>query len=172
MRRVMVIPVYYSRPKSEGHQEGDAVYDHPTPIDEEGTLKRTLESIRILANHEFQLVILVSPTNDELTIRAKDKINKILSEVNLDIQTYVFTPYELDKIRHIALEKGINNEVMNLMNLKGYANVRNMCIYTAYILGAEMAMLIDDDEIFLNEIFRFNCTTKLSKDDKTSVQLA
>ena len=54
MRRVMVIPVYYSRPKSEGHQEGDAVYDHPTPIDEEGTLKRTLESIRILANHEFQ----------------------------------------------------------------------------------------------------------------------
>lgn len=153
MRRVMVIPVYYSRPKSEGHQEGDAVYDHPTPIDEEGTLKRTLESIRILANHEFQLVILVSPTNDELTIRAKDKINKILSEVNLDIQTYVFTPYELDKIRHIALEKGINNEVMNLMNLKGYANVRNMCIYTAYILGAEMAMLIDDDEIFEKENF-------------------
>ena len=48
MRRVMVIPVYYSRPKSEGHQDGDSVYDHPTPIDEDGTLKRTLESIESL----------------------------------------------------------------------------------------------------------------------------
>ena len=56
MRRVMVIPVYYSRPKSEGHQDGDSVYDHPTPIDEDGTLKRTLESIRIIKNQDFQLV--------------------------------------------------------------------------------------------------------------------
>ena len=79
MRRVMVIPVYYSRPKSEGHQDGDSVYDHPTPIDEDGTLKRTLESIRIIKNQDFQLVILVSPTSEELTDRAKEKVNKILS---------------------------------------------------------------------------------------------
>ena len=148
MRRVMVIPVYYSRPKSEGHQEGDAVYDHPTPIDEEGTLKRTLESVKILTNHDFQLVIIVSPTTDTLTTIAKEKISKILTEVNLDIQTFIFTPNELDKIRNIAIEKGINDNVLNLMNIKGYANVRNMCIYTAYILGAEMAILIDDDELF------------------------
>ena len=37
MRRVMVIPVYYSRPKSEGHQDGDEEKEHPTPREEDGT---------------------------------------------------------------------------------------------------------------------------------------
>ena len=153
MRRVMVIPVYYSRPKSEGHQDGDSVYDHPTPIDEDGTLKRTLESIRIIKNQDFQLVILVSPTSEELTDRAKEKVNKILSEVNLDIQTFIFTPAELEKIKALAAEQDVEKSVIKLMNIRGYANVRNMCIYTAYILGAEMAMLIDDDELFEKEDF-------------------
>ena len=153
MRRVMVIPVYYSRPKSEGHQDGDSVYDHPTPIDEDGTLKRTLESIRIIKNQDFQLVILVSPTSEELTDRAKEKVNKILSEVNLDIQTFIFTPAELEKIKALATEQDVDQSVIKLMNIRGYANVRNMCIYTAYILGAEMAMLIDDDELFEKEDF-------------------
>jgi len=149
----MVIPVYYSRPKSEGHQDGDSVYDHPTPIDEDGTLKRTLESIRIIKNQDFQLVILVSPTSEELTDRATEKVNKILSEVNLDIQTFIFTPAELEKIKALATKQDVDQSVIKLMNISGYANVRNMCIYTAYILGAEMAMLIDDDELFEKEDF-------------------
>ncbi len=153
MRRVMVIPVYYSRSKSEGHQDGDSVYDHPTPIDEDGTLKRTLESIRIIKNKDFQLVILVSPTSEEFTEKAKEKVNRILTEVNLDIQTFIFTPTELERIKDIAVKQNINENVINLLDISGYANVRNMCIYTAYILGAEMAMLIDDDEVFEKEEF-------------------
>ena len=48
MRKVVVIPTYWSREKDEGWQEGDAVYDHPTPLDDEGTLRRTLESMKLL----------------------------------------------------------------------------------------------------------------------------
>ena len=94
-----------------------------------------------------------SATSEELTDRAKEKVNKILSEVNLDIQTFIFTPAELEKIKALATEQDVDQSVIKLMNIRGYANVRNMCIYTAYILGAEMAMLIDDDELFEKEDF-------------------
>ena len=73
--------------------------------------------------------------------------------MNLDIQTFIFTPAELEKIKALAAEQDVDLSVIKLMNIRGYANVRNMCIYTAYILGAEMAMLIDDDELFEKEDF-------------------
>lgn len=153
MRTVMVIPVYYSRSKKDGHVEGDAVYDHPTPIDEDGTLKRTLESIKILNNQDFQLALIVSPTSEDLTSLAKDKVRKILEEVDLDVQTFVLTPDELNQIKELAMKNNTKQEIIDIMNIKGYANVRNMCIYAAYILGAEVAVLIDDDEIFEKDNF-------------------
>ncbi len=153
MRTVMVIPVYYSRPKSEGHQDGDAVYDHPTPLDEEGTLARTLESMKILKNKDFHLVILVAPTNDNLSDRAKEKATEIVAKADFDIETFVFAPRDLSAIRELGIKAGVNSDVLDIMNMQGYANVRNMCIYTAYILGAEIAVLIDDDEIFQKENF-------------------
>ena len=44
----MVIPTYWARERSVGWKEGDAIYDHPTPLDSEGTLLRALKSIRVL----------------------------------------------------------------------------------------------------------------------------
>ena len=66
MRKVMLIPTYWSRRKDDAYHEGDAVYDHPTPIDEEGTLGRTLESMKILTQRDFKLVLLVCPTASKI----------------------------------------------------------------------------------------------------------
>ncbi len=44
----MVIPTYWTRPGDIGWQPGDAFFDHPTPINTEGTLGRTLKSLKIL----------------------------------------------------------------------------------------------------------------------------
>jgi len=63
MRTVVVIPTYWGRKKEIGFKEGDIVYDHATPVDEEGTLGRTLESMKILKKKDFKLVILICPTN-------------------------------------------------------------------------------------------------------------
>ena len=46
MRKTMIIPTYWCRRTGELWQEGDAVYDHPTPVDQEGTLERTLLSMK------------------------------------------------------------------------------------------------------------------------------
>lgn len=42
MRKTMIIPTYWCRSSGKCWQEGDAVYDHPTPVDQEGTLERPL----------------------------------------------------------------------------------------------------------------------------------
>ena len=61
MRKTMVIPTYWSRRSGEPWQEGDAIYDHPTPVDQEGTLERTLVSMKQFHEKDFKLVILICP---------------------------------------------------------------------------------------------------------------
>lgn len=58
MKTVMIIPSYWSRENSVGWKKGDAIYDHPTPLDETGTLKRLSDSISILLDPNFELRIL------------------------------------------------------------------------------------------------------------------
>ena len=37
---------------------------------------------------------------------------------------------------------------IDLLKLSGYSNVRNVCVFIPHILGSEVAVLIDDDEVF------------------------
>ena len=68
VRVMMVIPTYWARERSVGLKEGDAIYDHPTPLDNEGTLLRALKSIRVLnLVHKIivgVLVLLLMITNN------------------------------------------------------------------------------------------------------------
>lgn len=146
MKKAVVIPTYWGRKKEVGWQEGDAVYDHPTALDDEGTLARTLESMKILENKEFELIIPICPTADEIENEAVKKVTEIIKSVNLGIETYIFTPRTIREIEAILLEHGLQDA--SLLNITGYSNVRNMCIYSAQLINADVAILIDDDEIF------------------------
>ena len=68
MRISLVIPTYWGRAKAEGWKVGDAVYDHPTYLDEEGTLGKTLETNRsqtagraLLSNQGWGLAFPANP---------------------------------------------------------------------------------------------------------------
>jgi len=147
MRKVVLIPTYWSRAKKEW-KEGDAVYDHPTPIDEDGTLARTLESMKILTEKDFKLVLLICPTTPEVADAAEKRVVEMVREVNLPAETYIFTISDLARISEIMYEVDTERKIQPLLNMAGYANVRNMCLFCADILGADAAILIDDDEIF------------------------
>ncbi len=101
MRTTVVIPTYWSRATTDPWQEGDAVYDHPTPIDVEGTLGRTLESMKILNHRDFKLVIPICPTADEVEDAAEERVRDIIKKANLDIETYVFTQKNLRMIKDV-----------------------------------------------------------------------
>lgn len=148
MRKVMVIPTYWARPLGQPWQEGDAVYDHPTAIDGPETLTRTLESMRILEDRDFKLVILVCPVAPELEQAATKRVEEVIRAVNLPIETYVFTPTDLKRIAALYSETDGRKDALELFSLRGYSNVRNMCLLCGVVLTADAVLLIDDDEIF------------------------
>ena len=148
MRKVVLIPTYWSRKKEDGWHEGDAVYDHPTPIDEEGTLARTLESMEQLVVKDFKLVLLICPTTPEVEEAAEAKVVEITRRVNLKAETYIFTIPDLERITEVMSESDTQHRTASLLTMTGYANVRNICLLCADILAADAAILIDDDEVF------------------------
>jgi len=144
MRTYMVIPTYWTGP-GKAWEKGDAVYDHPTPLDKEGTLRRTLRSLEILDDQNFTLVILAAATNEKYLDEMTQKLQKMLQEEDLSVDTILVTDHSLEEIKaKMQLEK----ELADMLSLRGYSNIRNLCLFLPYILDAEVAILIDDDEVF------------------------
>ena len=148
MRKVVVIPTYWARKKSDGWQEGDAVYDHPTPLDEDGTLQRTLESMKPLKYKDFKLVLPICPTTPDIADEAEQRVIEIIRRADLKAETYVFTVGDLERVSNIVYETDTQHRTTPLLTMMGYANVRNICLLCADILAADAAILIDDDEVF------------------------
>ncbi|ABE51389.1 glycosyltransferase family 2 protein [Methanococcoides burtonii] len=148
MKLTMVIPSYWGRESSIGWLEGDAVYDHATPLDSEGTLGRAIESLVILEDTDFELVVLVAPNNMEIAEQVEQKVRDVIrSSSNADVRVHMFGPSHLEKL-HEVLKKDGMGEYCDLLSLTGYSNIRNMCLFVPHIMGSDVALLIDDDEVF------------------------
>lgn len=147
MRTTVVIPSYWSR-ADNAWEQGDAIYDHPTPINGNDTLGRTLESMKILQNKKFKLVIPICPTCRAVEEAAENRVREIVKNANLNIETYIFTAENLRNIQDILVDKGISRKDTELLDIHGYSNVRNICLYVSHVLSSEVTILIDDDEIF------------------------
>jgi hypothetical protein len=149
MKATMVIPSYWGRESSVGWQEGDAIYDHPTPLDDEGTLQRALESTAVLNDTDFTLAVLAVPTSEDIAEDVEKKVASIISTVqpNSAIELVLFGQSHLSRI-HTLLDGQGRSEYIHLLKLRGYSPVRNLCLFLPHILGSEIAVLIDDDEVF------------------------
>jgi len=147
MKVTMTIPSYWGRKRSEGWKKGDVIYDHPTPLDEEGTLRRVIESTSILNNKDSQLVIIGAATSDEISNEVEAKITSIIKETSVDVEVLFFSHSHLAKI-HNYLKKIQKEEFAQVLKLRGYPDIRNLCAFLPHLLGSEVAILIDDDEIF------------------------
>ena len=152
LKVTMVIPSYWSRESKIGWKEGDAVYDHPTLLDGENTLRRTLQSIDILEDKNFQLVVIAVATSEDIAKQVEDKVLNIIKSISLGVDVFLFGSTHLGQIHSILLSKGKKNYA-SLLSLKGYANIRNLCIFIPHILGSDVAVLIDDDEVFEDPCF-------------------
>ena len=109
MRKTMIIPTYWCRKTGDPWQEGDAVYDHPTPVDQEGTLERTLVSMKQFHEKDFKLVILICPTTPEVETAAYEQVLRIVVRAQLNAETYLFTAGDLREITEILRKAGLND---------------------------------------------------------------
>jgi hypothetical protein len=147
MKTTMVIPSYWGREKSVGWKKGDDIYDHPAPIDSEGTLLRTIESIKKLNDKDFQLAIIAVGVAEDIQIQAEKKIAEIIKLSNPGVETLLFGSSHLKQINKLLISQG-KKQYVDILQLRGYSNIRNLCVFIPHILGSEVAALIDDDEVF------------------------
>jgi hypothetical protein len=160
----MVIPTYWGRESAVGWQEGDVVYDHPTPLDMEGTLARTLKSMEILKDRDFQLLVLACATAEDIETQVEEKVRRIVANTHPStslrrersversgrrpcVEMFVVSHAQTRAMRRLLAKAGEEGG-SDLLSLRGYANVRNMCLFVPLVMGAEEVVLVDDDEVF------------------------
>lgn len=149
MKITMAIPSYWTRESNIGWKEGGAVYDHPTPLDKEGTLLRALKSLAILKDNDFQLATIAVPTSEMIAPEIENRIAGIIASASQEsgVEILLFGPSQLRQIHDLLIEQG-RNEFIEVLQLRGYSNVRNLCMFIPHVLGSDAALLIDDDELF------------------------
>lgn len=152
MKTVMAIPSYWGRKTEDGWKEGDLIFDHPTPLDEEGTLQRAIESIKILNDKDFQLVIIAAATSPDIEKAVEKKVEGIIASADVGVEILLFSHSSLRQIHQLLSSKD-KERYIPLLQLDGYSNIRNLCVFLPHILGAEIAVLIDDDEVFEDPSF-------------------
>lgn len=151
MRATIVIPSYWGRTSGESLNVKDAVYDHPTPLDLPGTLKRALESITVLENKDFNVVVLAAATSPEIARAVEEKVRSVVA----GFQNYYFPvacvshSFE-DGIRSRLEAAGVlaGTEGQDVVSLTGYSNIRNMCLTVTELARSEVAVLFDDDQVY------------------------
>jgi hypothetical protein len=164
MKVTMVIPSYWARESKNGWLKGDAVYDHPTPLDNEGTLHRAIQSIKIMKDNDFRLVVLAVAVKEDIEGQVEEKLDNIIRSASADIgiEVSLFGPSNLKKIHDLLINDG-KGEYVDLLKLSGYSNVRNLCLFVPHVLGSEIAVLIDDDQIFEDREFMTKATEFVGK---------
>jgi CRP-like cAMP-binding protein len=141
----MVIPTYWGRESDVGWQPGDVIYDHPTPLDQEGTLINAVRSLDILEDKDFSLVILACSAAEDLEKEVEERVCSLIRDTPPPVETFVISHSHLDSLHTEIVAQGMD-DLADVLSLRGYSNIRNMCLFVPYILGAEIALLIDDDE--------------------------
>jgi hypothetical protein len=135
MKLTLIIPTYWAREGLVGWKEGDAIYDHPTPLDSEGTLRRALQSFGILEDKEFQVIVIAVATAEDIEQHVEKKVATLIKSTSaqLGMDVLLFGPSHLKQIHKVLSREG-KEAYNNLLQLCGYANIRNLCIFIAHIL--------------------------------------
>jgi hypothetical protein len=130
MKTTMVIPSYWARESKIGWREGDAVFDHPTPIDYDGALLRAIQSITILDDKDFQLVIIAVATSPDIEKDVEEKVKGIIKSAGVDV--LLFSHSHLIQIHQLLSSKDKEGYI-TLLQLDGYSNIRNICVFLPHI---------------------------------------
>lgn len=154
MKTIMVIPSYWSRSSDTCWLQGDAVYDHPTPLDQEGTLGRTIASLSALEQRDFELIVLACPCADGIAVEVEKKVAAIIADSagKTGVTVRSFGPSHLSRIHSLLGSKGYG-EHNDMLSLYGYSNIRNLCQFLPFVSRADVSLLIDDDEVFEDPAF-------------------
>lgn len=143
----LVIPSYWGRESGEPFNPADAVYDHPTPLDGPGTLSRALRSIENLRYGNFRVVVVGAATHPSLEGRVERRLREELGPFRGRYPLALFSHSHLKSLRSVLRSLGMAGAA-RMLSLRGYSNIRNLCLLVGHLLGAEVVVLFDDDQVY------------------------
>ncbi len=151
MKATIVIPTYWRGPVAEAPEctlESDFIFDHATPLDYEGTLRRALDSLSTLkSDQEFSVAVVAAPTRREIKQAVELKVQSIVAQYDYEFPLLMIGPDELVSWRRRLASAGLG-EHDRFLSFDGYSNIRNICLLAAFLTGADVAILFDDDQVY------------------------
>jgi hypothetical protein len=146
----VAIPTYWTYPGGEGTEA--IVFDHPTPLDTPGTLRRTLESLIPLAAQGVEVGVVAAATASTLEAAVARRVQEVIESPPLPYPVRLFAASHLDRLRDFCRTRG-RAEWLDLLSLAGYAQIRNITLILATICGAGVMLSLDDDEVIADPDF-------------------
>ncbi len=149
---LITVPTYWTYEEGKKDYE-NAIYDHPTPINQNGTLSRLLESLKVIKGVNFGVLVLSTVTNPELKTVVETKVDKIIDPFKRTFPIAQFSFSDLKILNELGIKKG-------MVSLEGYGNIRNIQLILAQVMEAQVVIGLDDDEIitdrdYLKKIWEF-----------------
>lgn len=148
----MVIPTYWGLPEGKNIEE-DKVFDHPTPLNQKGTLGRTLESLSVLERNDFSLVLIVASNSSSIEGEAITRVEEICRPFKKKYDIRLLHYENINNLREKLLNREVDPDACTLLNLNNYSSVRNMCSIAGILNNSEIVIFIDDDEVFNDSRF-------------------
>ncbi len=153
----VVVPTYWTRAGGET-RPGDAVYDHPTPVDQPGTLAALLESLTKLDVSRFYLLVLVAVTGDDVAADAERRAAGLVERFP-SIHSVVFGPSRLVGLHRWLADNSLPG--VGFLDLRTYPKVRNLQLAIPYAMGSRAIVALDDDEMVIDPAFLEKATQPL-----------
>ena len=153
MNPVVVIPSYWTEgPQPDGLGE-PGVYDYATPISKPlPELETCLASLERVRGVIRVIVLVVAPPACADSARAR--VNSIC-RAHQDLNLIVIGEQEAGHITR-AVGRMIPNAVGETVALRGYGAIKNLGLAAAAVLGHDVVVFLDDDNVALDQDFLLN----------------
>ncbi len=146
----VAIPTYWTYP--EGAAAEDLVFDHPTPLDRPGTLRRTLESLSPFIHDGVEVGVVAAATASGLDAAVERRVREVIESPRLPYPVRLFAASHLQILQDFCRAQG-RAEWLPLISLGGYSQIRNLTLILATICGAGAMVSLDDDEVIADPNF-------------------
>jgi hypothetical protein len=147
----LAVPTYWTHPEGRGGEE--IFFDHPTPLNTPGTLRRTLESLApLMESGAVAVGVVAAPTAAELGPAMEAWLEELLGSPLLPYPVVLFGPSHLALLQEFLRGRG-KQAWGDLLSLTGYGAIRNITLVLANLLGAEVLVSLDDDEVVEDKDF-------------------
>lgn len=153
----VAIPTYWTYPGGEGLEE--LIFDHPTPLDSPGTLRRTLESLIPLVTPGVEVGVVAAATAVSLEEAVERRVREVIASPALPFPVKLFGASHLKILRDFCRSRG-RTEWLPLLSLTGYSQIRNLTLILANLSGAGAMLSLDDDEVIAD----LNFLAKIEED--------